>query len=65
MQLPTRVEKWGSMSKRPPGGPDAEMSRGEIAGYRHAPHYADHGGEAAGSDEVIQLPDCTDCRAKR
>ena len=51
------------MSKRPPGGPDAEMSRGEIAGYRHAPHYADHGGEAAGSDEVSQSHDCIDCRA--
>ena len=45
------------MSKRPPGGPDAELSRGEIAGYRHAPHNADHGGDAAGSDEVSHYHD--------
>ena len=45
----------GSMSKRPPGGPDSYSE--EIAGWnRHAAYHHDHGGDAAGSDEV-----CVSC----
>lgn len=51
------------MSKRPPGGPDSE-GRGEMGGYRHAPHNADYGVDAGGSDEVCQCYDAADRPAK-